>query len=185
MSTSETTTLLRAARQGDDRAADSLFQQVYDELRRLAQSRIDAEPGAVTVSATGLVHDAYLKLIDGDDWADRSHFTAVAARAMRQILTDRARARNAAKRGGAARPVTLDARNAGLAETPSEQVLAVDAALEQLAARDARLAELVELRFFGGLEVAEAAEALGISARTAGRDWARAKVFLHALIAET
>ena len=182
MPTHATTALLRASREGDARASDSLFQQVYDELRRRAQSRIDAEPGVVTVSATGLVHEAYLKLIDGGDWADRAHFTAVAARAMRQILTDRARARSAAKRGGPARAVTLDADRAGLGETPSDDVLAVDRALEALARRDARLAQLVELRFFGGLEVAEVAETLGISARTAARDWARAKAHLHALI---
>ena len=182
MSHHTTTALLQASREGDARASDTLFQQVYDELRRRAQARIDAEPGVVTVSATGLVHEVYLKLIDGGDWADRSHFTAVAARAMRQILTDRARARSAAKRGGRARPVTLDAEVAGLADTPSEEVLAVDQALEVLAQRDARLAQLVELRFFGGLEVAEAAEVLGVSARTAARDWARAKAHLHALI---
>ncbi|PAP81426.1 hypothetical protein B1759_08885 [Rubrivirga sp. SAORIC476] len=178
----ETTALFQAAREGDARAADALFPHVYGELRRLAQARIAGESGVVTVSATGLVHEAYLKLVEGGDWSDRAHFAAVAARAMRQILTDRARARNAAKRGGAARAVTLDADLAGLAETTSEQVLAVDDALEQLAARDARLAELVELRFFGGLEVAEAAEALGISVRTAARDWARAKAHLHDIL---
>jgi RNA polymerase sigma factor (TIGR02999 family) len=179
---SDATLLLRAARAGDGRASDSLFQEVYDELRRLAQSRIAAEPGIVTISATGLVHDAYLKLVDGDDWADRAHFMAVAARAMRQILTDRARARNADKRGGAVRAVTLDADVVGAAETTAAQVLAVDHALDRLARRDARLAQLVELRFFGGLEVAEAAEALGVSVSTAARDWARAKAHLHLLL---
>ncbi|OZC01804.1 ECF-type sigma factor [Rubricoccus marinus] len=182
MSVSPTTVLLRASQKGDGRASDALFQQVYDELRRLAQSKIDAEPGVVTVSATGLVHDAYLKLIDGGDWADRSHFKAVAARAMRQILTDRARMRSAAKRGGDARAITLNADVAGAAESPSDQILAVDEALTRLGTHDKRLAHLVELRFFGGMEVAEVAEALGISPRTAAREWARAKAHLHALI---
>ncbi|WP_412068114.1 ECF-type sigma factor [Rubrivirga sp. IMCC43871] len=184
MPSAKTTILLRASRDGDARASDALFERVYGELRRLAQSRIDAEPGVVTISATGLVHDAYLKLVDGGDWADRSHFTAVAARAMRQILTDRARARNAAKRGGSARPVTLEVDLVVLPVSPADQVLAIDAALGTLARRDARLAQLVELRFFGGLDAAEAARTLGVSVRTAARDWGRAKAHLHTLLNE-
>ena len=183
MTSTDTTLLLHAARAGDARAADRLFPRVYAELRRLSQARISGEPGVVTISATGLVHEAYLKLIDGDGWADRAHFMAVAARAMRQILTDRARARSAAKRGGAAREVTLDADLAVPSEASAEEVLAVDAALDRLAMRDEQLARLVELRFFGGLEVAEAADVLGISPRTAARAWARAKAHLRADLA--
>jgi RNA polymerase sigma factor (TIGR02999 family) len=174
-----TTVLVADARSGDARAADLLFGRVYDELRRLSQSQLRAEAGAVTISATGLVHEAYLKLLGADGWADRGHFVAVAARAMRQILTDRARARGAQKRGGGAVAVTLVPEHAGV-DAVADDVLAVDAALDRLAGRDAGLAKLVELRFFGGLEVAEAAEVLGVSERTAARHWARAKAHLRA-----
>lgn len=181
-----TTALISAARGGNSRAADLLFRHVYDELRRLSQARIGSEPGAVTISATGLVHEAYLKLLDSDEWADRTHFLAVASRAMRQILCDRARARNAVKRGGADRPVTLvphlEAPAEGEADA-ADRVLALDDALERLAKRDADLAQLVELRFFGGLEMTEAAEVLGLSRRTATRHWARARAYLRADLA--
>lgn len=184
----EATALLSAVRNGEPGAADRLFVRVYDELRRLAQSYIAAERRGVTVSATDLVHEAYLKLVANGDWTDRTHFMAVAARAMRQILVDRARARSAAKRGGADRAITLDYNLLG-ASLPGnehhalEQVLALDAALERLTARDEQLGRLVELRFFGGLEVREVAEVLGISARTAARCWARAKAHLLADLA--
>ncbi|PAP77747.1 hypothetical protein BSZ37_15485 [Rubrivirga marina] len=181
--THDTTALISAARGGDDRASDFLFRHVYDELRRLSQARISAEPGVVTVSATGLVHEAYLKLLDSDEWADRSHFLAVASRAMRQILCDRARARNAAKRGGADRPITLVPDLDGVVgdeETAADQVLALDGALHRLAERDAGLAQLVELRFFGGLEMTEVAEVMGVSRRTVTRHWARARAYLRA-----
>ena len=174
-----TTALLSAAGDGDSRAADLLFDRVYDELRRLSQAQIGAEPGVVTISATGLVHEAYLKLIGADGWANRGHFVAVAARAMRQVLTDRARARMAEKRGGGAAAVTLVTGHLGT-EQVADDVLAVDAALDRLAARNVDLARLVELRFFGGLEVAEAADVLGVSSRTAARQWARAKAHLRA-----
>lgn len=183
LTASKTTALLLAARNGETRAADLLFARVYDELRRLSQTYVSAEPHGVTLSATGLVHEAYLKLIAEGDWADRAHFMAVAARAMRQILTDRARARSAQKRGGEARPVTLEDDYAKAGEDAYEHVLAVDAALDQLSTRNAHLAQLVELRFFGGLEVREAADVLGISARTAARQWARAKAHLRAELA--
>ena len=181
----ETTALLLSARKGEARAADLLFERLYDELRRLSGAYLAAETRGATLSATGLVHDAYLKLIAGGDWEDRAHFMAIASRAMRQILIDRARARSAAKRGGKARPVSLDADLASdplpdVALDAPEQVLAVDAALKRLSARDARLGRLVELRFFGGLDVAEVAEVLDISERTAARQWARAKAHLLA-----
>jgi RNA polymerase sigma factor (TIGR02999 family) len=187
-SSAETTALLAAARKGEARAADLLFGRLYDELRRLSGAYVAAEAHGATLSATDLVHEAYLKLISGGDWADRAHFMAIAARAMRQILTDRARARRAAKRGGEARAVTLDPDLLGapLPGSPSdahEQVLAVDAALERLSARDEDLGRLVELRFFGGLEVREVAEVTGVSERTAARQWARAKAHLLAELA--
>ena len=168
------------ARVGGARAADVLLPRVYAELRWLAQAQVSAEPGVVTVSATGLVHEAYLKLAGGD-WADRTHFLALASRAMRQILTDRARARSAQKRGGGARPATLVDHLVGT-EAAADRVLAVDAALDRLAAHDADLARLVELRFFGGLTGDEAAEVLDLSPRTAARRWARAKAHLRSLL---
>lgn len=179
----ETTALLAAARDGEPRAADQLFVRVYGELRQLSHARIQAEPGVVTLTATDLVHEAYLKLIDSEDWTDRAHFMAVAARAMRQILTDRARARQAHKRGGKARAITLNDDLVGNGQDADEHILNVDAALERLAVRNQDLARVVELRFFGGLEVAETAEVLGISPRTAARQWARAKAHLRADLA--
>ena len=183
MDASDTLALINAVRGGDDRAADVLFSRVYGALRRIAQRRISSQRGPVTLSATGLVHEAYVKMVDGGDWVDRSHFLAVAARAMREILIDRARARSAAKRGGGARPVTLDADLVGAENDVLDQVLALDFALGRLAERDADLAQIVELRFFGGLEVEEAAQVQGVSVRTAARRWARAKAHLHALLA--
>lgn len=183
MSALETTALLLSAREGDARAADALFERVYDELRRLSQSKLNEEPGAVTLSATGLVHESYLKLIHQGDWTDRAHFMAVAARAMRQILTDRARARAAYKRGGTDRAATLahepsvlvgDDQTDALAD-----VLAVDAALTRLMSRDPELGRLVELRFFAGMTNAEAADVLGVTPRTTARMWARAKAHLR------
>jgi len=177
---SETTVLLRAARSGDARAADQLLPLVYAELRQLAQSRIDAQPVAVTLSATGLVHEAYLRLVDSDAWEDRTHFLAVAARALRMILIDRARARQAEKRGGAAPSITLQTDMAWTEADAVSDVLDLDAALGRLAARDADLARVVELRFFGGLDVDETAEVMGLSPRTTARYWARAKAYLRA-----
>lgn len=187
-SSSETTALLAAVRSGESRAADRLFIHVYDELRRLSQSYIAAEPRHATLSATELVHEAYLKLIGGGDWTDRAHFMAIAARAMRQILIDRARARRTLKRGGKARAVTLNNDLPGTSlsvasDDTLDQVLALDAALERLSARDELLGQLVELRFFGGLQVNEVAEVLGLSPRTAARHWARAKAHLLADLA--
>ncbi len=188
LSSVDTTALLLAARKGEARAADLLFVRLYDELRRLSQGHLAAEPHGATLSATGLVHEVYLKLIAGGDWTDRAHFMAIAARAMRQILTDRARARQSSKRGGGARAVTLDYDILGTHLPEAEhdalaEVLSVDAALDRLASRDEHLARLIELRFFGGLEVREAAVVLGVSARTAARQWSRAKAHLRAELA--
>lgn len=182
MLTSDTTALLHAVREGDSRAVDALLPYVYGELRRLSESKIRSEPGVVTISATGLVHEAYLRLIDAGEWQDRAHFMAVAARAMRQILTDRARARNAQKRGGAARPITLDDDVVGDEDATLDRVLAVDLALDRLGGHDAELARLVELRFFGGMEITEVAAVIGLSPRTTARRWARAKAHLNALL---
>lgn len=181
-----TSVLLQHARDGDVRAADLLFPRVYGELRRLAAVHVGGGREGHTLNATALVHEAYIKLVGADSaaWENRSHFTAIASRAMRQILTDHARARGAAKRGGGAAAVTLDPDRVGGDATPpaddGETVLAVDAALDRLAALDGDLARLVELRFFGGLDVDEAAEILAVSPRTAARMWARAKAHLRA-----
>lgn len=161
-------------------AVDGVFQQVYGELYRLSAAHLNGEYGAVTVSATGLLHEAYLKLQGVEAWADEAHFKAIAARAMRQVLTQRARARTALKRGGADAPVTLLGGHLAC-EDPrlADDVLAIDRALDLLAAHDATLVQFVELRFFGGLGVDEAAATLGVSPRTAARMWVRAKAFLR------
>jgi len=179
----ETTALLHAARDGDPDASARLLPLVYAELRALAADRIGAEPGVVTISATGLVHEAYLKLVGAGDWADRVHFTAVAARAMRQILTDRARARRAGKRGGPERAVTLQTDLVGAEAQSIDDVLALDAALQRLEARDAGLARVVELRFFGGLTVDETAEVVGLTPRAVALRWAKARAYLSADLA--
>lgn len=181
--TTHTTALLASARDGDASARDRLFRHVYDELRRLSGARL-AAVGTATVSATGLVHEAYLKLVGSDgEYRDRAHFMGVAAQAMRHILVDRARARRALKRGGAEQPGTLDPGHVAAEDVSAERVLEVHDALDRLAARDADLAHVVELRFFGGLEVEEVAEALGISPRTAARRWAQAKAHLRSDLA--
>ncbi len=183
MSPTETTALLHGVRKGDPRACDALFPHVYDELRRISERRIQRQAGVVTLSATGLVHEAYLKMVGDGEWADRAHFMAVAALAMRQILSGRARARTADKRGGPLPAVTLHEDLVAGDDVSLDQVLAVDAALERLAALDPRLARLVELRFYGGMEVDEVAEVLGTSPRTTARDWARAKAYLRSFLA--
>jgi RNA polymerase sigma factor (TIGR02999 family) len=157
----------------------------YDELRAIAHRRL-VSGGRGTLSTTALVHEAYLKLGDGTRgaWRDRAHFLACASLAMRHILIDRARERMALKRGGMAggvRPVTLD-DEALAAEDQPQALLALNDALEQLAAADPRLAQVVQCRFFGGLTEQETAAALGITVRTVQRDWVKARVLLrHAL----
>jgi RNA polymerase sigma factor (TIGR02999 family) len=173
----EITQLLLGWREGDREAANRIFPLVYDELRRLARRR---RAGAeATLDTTALVHEAYLKLVDCTrlKLADRRHFFAVAARAMRQIVIDLARERSAQKRGGqAVRVPLLDAQAATPA--PIESLLALDLALDSLRQLEPRLAEVVEMRFFGGLSVEETAELLATSPRTVKRDWQRARAFL-------
>lgn len=173
----EITRLLARARAGETDAVDRLLPLVYDELRRLARRELGREYGAVTLHATDLVHEAYLKLSGGLlDAADRAHFLAIAARAMRQVLVDQARRRRSQKRGGGAMPVTLsEAQNAGFTLDPGE-LLALDSALDTL---DPRQREIVEYRFFGGLEEKEIAALLGVSERTVRREWVRARARLY------
>ncbi len=176
----EITKILGALRRGSDDAMDLLFSAVYDELRRIAHRRLNhLRPGS-TLNTTALVHEAYLKLVDhaGISWQDRAHFFAVAATAMRQILVDFARKKLAQKRGSGEQTIVLDDLQLATGERATELV-ALDAALSELAALDERLGKIVELRFFGGLSVEETAGVLSLSARTVKRDWRKARAFLY------
>ena len=159
--------------------ADDLTALVYDELRRLAAAYLRRERPGQTLQPTALVHEAYLRLLKDrpDRWQNRAHFCAIAAHSMRQILIERARARDAQKRGGGGAKVTLDEGMMAGAPRPID-FLALDDALERLAALDAEQARIVELRFFGGLSVEETAEALGSSPATIKRRWTLARAWL-------
>jgi RNA polymerase sigma factor (TIGR02999 family) len=174
------TSVLVRAREGDRQATDDLLPLVYEELRTLALRFLAAEQRSATLQATALVHDAYLRLVGSDvaGWENRAHFFGAAARAIRRILVDRARARRAARRGGD-RPEQLDVDAVFAEPGPSLDVLALDEALSKLACIDAQKARMVELRFFGGLSVDETAIALGVSASTIDRDWVFVRAWLH------
>lgn len=167
---------------GDEgrQAAEDLLPLVYDELRRLARSRLANEGAPQTLQATALVHEAWMRLVGEADpgWSGRGHFFGAAARAMRHVLVDRARARGRDKRGGGMRRVSLDA-SAVVGPVSDVDVLALDEALERLQAHDARKAEVVLLRHFAGLEMEAIAEALGVSLATVKTDWAYARAWLH------
>ena len=171
------THLLIAVREGQAGARDRLLPQVYDQLRAIARHRIG--PG-VTLSATELVHEAYLKLFDQTrlSLGDRKHFFAVAAMAMRQIVVDHARRRLSQKRGGGLRRIDLDAVDLAVEDRVAE-IVSIDDALRRLAELDERLARVVEMRFFGGLTVEETAEALDVDPRTVKRDWRKARALLY------
>jgi RNA polymerase sigma-70 factor, ECF subfamily len=158
---------------------DALLPVVYQELRRLAAGYLRRERPGQTLQPTALVHEAYLRLMKDrpDRWQNRAHFCAIAAHSMRQILIERARARDATKRGGGGARVTLDEGMAPGA-APSFDLLALDEALERLAAMDATHARIVELRFFGGLTIEETAEALELSPATVKRHWSAARAWL-------
>jgi RNA polymerase sigma-70 factor, ECF subfamily len=176
---SETTELLRAWAGGDERALDALVPRVYRELRRLASRCLQKEGSAQSLQVTELVHEAYLQLADISrlDWRHRSHFFAVSATLMRQILVDRARRRMAAKRGQRAKGVDVE-HAVDLSSNRPAEIVALDDALNVLARVAPRKARIVELRFFGGLEVKETAEVLGVSPDTVMRDWKLAKAWL-------
>jgi RNA polymerase sigma factor (TIGR02999 family) len=164
----------------DNAGVDALFGEVYDELRAAAARLLAREQAAGTLQPTALVHEAWLKLEGSDGrWRDRGHFVALAARAMRQVLVDHARRRDAAKRGGGQALVTLEEEVSGGRGLDAEELLALDAALERLGALDPRLRQVVELRYFGGLGDEEIGAVLGVTGRTAQRDWARARAWLH------
>lgn len=179
---SEITQLLEQARAGSPDAAKSLFVGLYDEMKRLARRQLSANNAPL--QATSLVHEAYCKIALGSVLAvnDRQHFFAVAARVMRQIVLDAVRARNSQRRGGDARVLALDtqAMKAAVAVEQDVEVLALDEALETLAACDPELAQLVELRFFAGLELSEIRALNGRSESSLKRDWRRARAFLLA-----
>jgi RNA polymerase sigma factor (TIGR02999 family) len=172
--------LLTGIQSGDHASFEQLLPIVYDELREIAARQMQGEAKGNSLQPTALVHEAYLKLVDqtGVDWRGRTHFVAVAAQAMRRILVDHARHRRALKRGGAQERITLDERLAAEWES-DEDLLTLEAALEELSELDPRQARIVELRFFGGLQVAEVAEALGMSKRSVEREWTMIRAWLR------
>jgi RNA polymerase sigma factor (TIGR02999 family) len=185
----EVTRILSAIDQGDPQAAEQLLPLVYDELRKLAAAKLAQEQPGQTLQATALVHEAYLRLVGSDQaaapgqhWDGRGHFFAAAAEAMRRILIDRARARRAEKRGGSRRRLDIDAIDLATTAEP-DHLLALDESLSKLAQGDPAAARLVELRYFAGLTVDEAGQALGISTATAYRHWNYARAWLYSEMA--
>lgn len=174
------TELLGVWRSGDERALEELTPLVYDELRRLARRYMLAERTDHTLQATGLVNEAFVRLVDMDvPWQDRAHFYAVAARLMRRILIDYAKAHRSGKRGGGAKPLTLDEGGVSDEDLSRSDILVVDEALSRLAKIDPRKSDIVVLHFFGGLTYDETAEALGISPATVHRELRLGKAWLH------
>ena len=176
----EVTRIINAIQQGDERAADKLLPLVYQELRRLAAQKLAHEPPGQTLQATALVHEAYLRLVGSEEqqWSGRHHFFSAAAEAMRRILIENARRKQRLKRGGDRQRVDLQDADL-VVEGPSDELIALDEALEKLVKKDKVKAELVTLRFFAGLTNEQAAEILGISLNTADRYWAYARSWLH------
>ena len=174
------TQILRLLDLSDREQAEELLAIVYDELRQLARRQLQGERAGHTLQATALVHEAYLRLVDARDlrWESRGHFFGTAARAMRQVLVDHARRRNAGKRGGALKRVTLESSVAD-DDAVAADVLDLHDALERLTANDTELAHLVELRFFAGLTLDETADALGVSRRKVAKDWSVARLWLQ------
>ncbi|MEJ2481999.1 MAG: sigma-70 family RNA polymerase sigma factor [Gemmatimonadota bacterium] len=175
-----TTTLLEPGAEGDPARLDALLPLVYEELRGLAHRQLAGERAGHTLQTTALVHEAYVRLVDDTRVTrkGRAYFFGAAARAMRQVLVDHARRHAAKKRGGGARPVSLDAATLAVDEIANE-LLDLDRALDELARRNPRHARVVECRFFGGLSVEETADALDVSPRTVKYDWALARAWLH------
>jgi RNA polymerase sigma factor (TIGR02999 family) len=178
---SNVTQILNALEQGDAGAAEKLLPLVYDELRRLAAQKLAHEKPGQTFEATALVHEAYMRLVGGDQdrqWHGRGHFFAAAAEAMRRILVDQARRKKTTRHGAGWTRIDLEP-NLATAPQPREDLIALDQALDRLAVEDSVKAELVKLRYFAGLTLAEAAQALGMSERTAGRHWTYARAWLR------
>jgi RNA polymerase sigma factor (TIGR02999 family) len=181
----DVTRILSAIKQGDPQAAAQLLPLVYDELRQLAAQRLAQEKPGQTLQPTALVHEAYLRLVGGEQtqsWHGRKHFFAAAAEAMRRILIDSARHKQTRKAGGGRRRLDLDDIEPAFQEANGDRLLALDEALQQLEAEDPRKAELVKLRFFAGLTAEQAAAALGVSTSTGEKDWAYARSWLRVAI---
>jgi RNA polymerase sigma factor (TIGR02999 family) len=172
---------LRAHAANDPSALDRILPRVYDELKRIARSRLRHERPEHTLTPTDLVHEAFLKLLPAGqvDWKDRAHFFAIASRAMRNVLVDHAERRSALKRGSGGSGVTLDEDGTAAHESPLDDLIAVSDALEKLERLDPRQARVVECRFFGGLSIEETAAALDIAPATVSRDWTFARAWLH------
>jgi RNA polymerase sigma factor (TIGR02999 family) len=178
---SDVTRILSQIEQGDPQAAEKLLPLVYEELRKLAAAKLAQEKPDQILQATALVHEAYIRLVGSngiDKWESRGHFFASAAEAMRRILINRARDRNRLKRGGSRQRLDLDQLELAI-DCHDEELLFLDEALEQLRNVDPGCAELVNLRFFAGMTLCEAASALGLSPRTADRQWAYARAWLY------
>ena len=185
MPMNEVTRILSAIEQGDPSAAEQLLPLVYDELRRLAAQKLAQEKPGQTLQPTSLVHEAYLRLVDANElqrWNSRGHFFAAAAEAMRRILVENVRRKKRLKHGGAYRKVDLD-EVCLVTEEPTSDLDALDEALDRFEALDPLAARLVKLRFFAGLGMHQAAEALGIPLRTAERNWTYARTWLHRALA--
>ena len=183
---SDVTRILNAIQKGDVRAADELLPLVYEELRRLAAQKMAQESPGQTLQATALVHEAYIRLVEGgqNSWDNRRHFFAAAAEAMRRILVENARSKQRAKRGGGHKRLKLD--DAALAiEASSYDILSLDEALAKLEREDAAVAELVKLRYLCGFSLREVAQMLNIPRRTADRYWAYARAWLYEEMSET
>jgi RNA polymerase sigma factor (TIGR02999 family) len=182
---SEVTRILATIEQGDPRAAEGLLPLVYDELRELAGRKLAREKPGQTLQATALVHEAYLRLVGDEEvrhWNSRGHFFAAAAEAMRRILVEKARRKRRQRHGGGWKRIDLDGFDLG--KESSDELLALDEALDRLAAEEPGVAEVVMLRYFAGLTIEETAAALGISVRTANRHWAFAKAWLYQQLRE-
>jgi RNA polymerase sigma factor (TIGR02999 family) len=181
----DVTQILSRIEFGDPKAADLLLPLVYEKLRQLASLRLAQEKPGQTLQATALVHEAYLRLVDVDQvqlWNSRGHFYAAAAEAMRRLLVDKARRKNRVRHGGEHRRVDLDTE-LYVSDTPHESLLALDEALEQFAAEEPEAAEVVKLRYFGGLTIEETAAAMNISVRTVNRHWTYSRAWLYQKLA--
>jgi len=182
---SDVTRILAAIEQGDARAADELLPLVYQELRRLAAQKISREPPGQTLQATALVHEAYIRLVgsQAQNWSGRTHFFTAAAEAMRRILIDNARRKQRLKRGGGQQKVDINEAELAI-EAPSDDLIALDEALDKLAKTDKIKADLVKLRYFAGLTLEQAAGLLDLPERTAKRYWAHARAWLYRQVNE-
>ncbi|MCR9292998.1 MAG: sigma-70 family RNA polymerase sigma factor [bacterium] len=181
---SQVTQILLKLEQGDPQAAERLLPLVYDELRKLASAKLARESAGHTLQPTALVHEAYLRLVDQDAapaWNSRGHFFGAAAQAMRRILVESARRRQTAKAGGGMARVPLEEHEVAI-DQEDERLLALHEALSELQTEQPQIAQLVELRYFGGLTIEQAADALGVSTRTANRYWVYAKAWLTSSI---